>query len=149
MALHWEEAKVVVVCGGPQDVERIPDDAIVVTLRPEEVSDPEAVDAVRNLLLDRTIEYRQSMIDRLYDLGVTLPDPTDDLGGEQGEEEREAEQRLLGALREREGAPDGRESDDDGCPPVSPLAGGLALGSGDGGGVRVFISHVEELVVHN
>ena len=152
MALRWDEAKVIVVCGSPRDVAEIPEDAIVITLKPEEMDDPEAVEAIRNLLLDRTIEYRQKMIDKMFDLGATLPDPIEEAPlGESGEEARAAEQRLLEALRKREeesGTGESRGGEDDWAG-MAPLAEGLTLGSDNERGVRIFISHVEELVVHN
>lgn len=151
MALHWEEARVIVTCGGLGEVGDAPDDTIVIALKPEEVDEPETVEAVRNLVLDRTIERRQQILSDVYALGVSMPDPTVEEGEEDAEEATSAERTLLENLREREGEDEGDAGDEDdwagGRPPVTE--GGLLFGADAGRGVRIFISHVEELVVHN
>ena len=151
MALHWEEARVIVTCGGLGEVGDAPDDTIVIALKPEEVDEPETVEAVRNLVLDRTIERRQQILSDVYALGVSMPDPTVEEGEEDAEEVTSAERTLLENLREREGEDEGDAGAEDdwtgGRPSVAES--GLLLGADAGRGVRIFISHVEELVVHN
>lgn len=154
MALHWEEAKVIVTCGSPKDLEEVPEDAIVITLKPEEADDPEAIEAVRNLVLDRTIEQRRRWIDKIHASGSLLPDPLVEGAEEGGDgEASEAERRFLDALRERDKIEEGQGDPDDadfwdGAPSPAAMSN-LMLGEGGGRGVRVFIGHVEELVVHN
>lgn len=151
MALHWEEARVIVTCGDMRGLGEVPDDAIVLTLKPDEVDDPEAVEAVRNLVLDRTIERRRQVLSDVYELGLSMPEPVTDEAEGEPDEAALAEQRLLENLREREEDVDddlGDEHDWVG-PRPSLSEGGLWLGADAGRGVRIFISHVEELVVHN
>lgn len=156
MSLHWEEAKVIVTCGGAKDLEDVPEDAIVITLKPEEADDPEAVEAVRNLVLDRTIEQRRRTISKFYEEGTSMPEPLVEGGAAEGgqDEASEAERRLLEALRARSAADDQVTSplDDSDCwgGTISPASmGDLLLGEGTSRGVRIFIGRVEELVVHN
>ena len=151
MALHWEEAREVVTFGDMREMGEATDDAIVVALRPDEASDPETVEAVRNLVLDRTIERRRRVISDAYELGTTLPDPTvEPERGEGADERAEAERRLLEVLGEHDGEADASDLDDDWVGGRAPLSeAGLWLGGEPGRGVRIFISHVEELVVHN
>ena len=78
MALHWEEARVIVTCGDMRELGEVPGDAIVLTLKPEEVDDPEAIEAVRNLVLDRTIERRRQVLSDVYELGLSMPEPVTD-----------------------------------------------------------------------
>ena len=148
MALHWEEARVIVTCGDPRTLGEVPDDAIVIALKPEEAEDPDAVESVRNLVLDRTIEWRQKVITDAYELGTSMPEPLVETSDDLSEEAAGAEQSLLESLRGRE---DDLE-DESGAwrDAYRPLTeSGMWLGSEPGGGVRIFISHVEELVVHN
>ncbi len=156
MSLHWEEAKVIVTCGGTKDLDGAPEDAIVITLKPEEADDPEAVEAVRNLVLDRTIEQRRRTISKYYEEGASMPEPLVEGGTAEGDQDEasEAERRLLEALRARGSADDedaGPLDDSDFWSGISsPTAmGDMLLGEGAGRGVRIFIGHVEELVVHN
>lgn len=156
MSLYWEEAKVVVTCGGHKDLDEVPEDAIVIVLKPEEADDPEAVEAVRNLVLDRTIEQRQRVVSKIYEGGSSLPEPLIRGGATEGDQDEapDAEKRFLEALRARGAA---GKTDDESLgdsnfwgDPTSPLAmGDLLFGEDAGKGVRIFIGHVEELVVHN
>lgn len=149
MALHWEEARVIITCGNPKELGEVPDDAIVIAVKPEEVEDPDAIESVRNLVLDRTIEWRRKVINEAYELGTAMPEPLVEDSDGLSEEEADAERSLLEALREREDDVDD-EGDDVWGDPYRPLSeSGLWLGGEPGGGVRIFISHVEELVVHN
>lgn len=148
MALRWEEAGVIVTCGDPRALEEAPGDAIVIALRPEEVDEPETIESVRNLVLDRTIERRRRILSDVYELGISMPDPVQEELGDDSEEARQAEQLLLESLKEHGDEEDAGDRDwDDAYPPLAER--GLWLGGEPGGGVRIFISHVEELVVHN
>ena len=75
MALRWEEAGVIVTCGDPRTLEEAPDDAIVIALKPEEADEPETIESVRNLVLDRTIERRRRILSDVYELGLSMPEP--------------------------------------------------------------------------
>ena len=103
------------------------------------------------IVLDRTIERRRRVISDAYELGTTLPDPTvEPERGEGADERAEAERRLLEVLGEHDGEADASDLDDDWVGGRAPLSeAGLWLGGEPGRGVRIFISHVEELVVHN
>ena len=148
MALRWEEAGVIVTCGDPRTLEEAPDDAIVIALKPEEADEPETIESVRNLVLDRTIERRRRILSDVYELGLSMPEPVQEELGSDAEEARQAEQSLLESLREHDDEEDASDRDcDDAYPPLTER--GLWLGGEPGGGVRIFISHVEELVVHN
>lgn len=148
MALRWEEAGVIVTCGDPRTLEEAPDDAIVIALKPEEADEPETIESVRNLVLDRTIERRRRILSDVYELGLSMPEPVQEELGSDAEEARQAEQSLLESLREHDDEEDASDRDwDDAHPPLTER--GLWLGGEPGGGVRIFISHVEELVVHN
>lgn len=150
MALHWEEARVIVTCGDMRKMGEVPDDAIVLTLKPEEVGEPETIEAVRNLVLDRTIEQRHQVLSDIYELGGSMPDPVIEESEDDSPEAAEAERALLESLKEREDEVDDELDDERDWAARSPLAeGGLWLGGDGGRGVRIFISHVEELVVHN
>ena len=148
MALRWEEAGVIVTCGDPRTLEEAPDDAIVIALKPEEADEPETIESVRNLVLDRTIERRRRILSDVYELGLSMPEPVQEELGSDAEEARQAEQSLLESLREHDDEEDASDRDwGDAYPPLTER--GLWLGGEPGGGVRIFISHVEELVVHN
>lgn len=147
MALHWEEARVIVTFGDVSEVGEVPDDAIVLTLKPEEAEEPETIEAVRNLVLDRTIERRRQMINEAYELGTSMPEPILKDAGDASEEVAQAERSLLESLRDREEDVAGRDWGEAG--PSAFDESGLWLGGDAGGGVRIFISRVEELVVHN
>lgn len=152
MALHWDEARVIVTCEELSNLGEVPDDAIVVTLKPEEVQEPEAIEAVRNLVLDRTIERRRRVLNDIYELGVSMPEPTLEQTEGCPENIAEAERTLVESLREDTEDESGERvtSDRDWPDTDLPLGeGGLWLGRETGNGVRIFISHVEELVVHN
>lgn len=154
MALHWEEARVIVTCGAAADLDvTAEEDAIVILLKPEEVNEPETIEAVRNLVLDRTIERRRQTLSDVYELGTSLPEPLFD--NEDGNDEATAAERaFLENLLEREescgdgGAASGGEAPWPGSP-LDPLGSGLMLGGNAGNGVRIFIGRVEELVVNN
>ena len=137
MALHWEEARVIVTCGNPRELGEVPDDVIVIAVKPEEVEDPDAIESVRNLVLDRTIEWRKKVINEAYELGTSMPDPlVEDSDGLSGEA-ADAERSLLEALREREDDVED-EGDDVWGDPYRPLSeSGLWLGGEPGGGVRI------------
>lgn len=151
MALHWEEARVIVSCGEPGDLEvTAEDDAIVILLRPEEVNEFEAIETIRNLVLDRTIERRRQTLSDVYELGTSLPEPLFD-GEDKDDEVSAAERTFLENLLEREQAHEAVTGGDEmpwAGDPLDHLGSRLALG-GAGGGVRVFIGRVEELVVNN
>lgn len=150
MALHWEEARVVVTCGEAGGLEGLPEDALVIVLKPEEVDDPEAISSIRNLVLDRTIERRRQTLSEVYELGTSLPHPL--FEGEDREDEVSSAERafLENVLAHEDACGDG---DDDRVPWDDPelnaMESGLTLGGAPGSGVRIFIGRVEELVVNN
>lgn len=150
MALGWDEARLFVSCGElPSEEERAswPDDVIVCALRPEEVDDPDTVETVRDFVFERTLQARRDRVEELLDPDAALPEPdvTEPVEGSDSEAaEREA--RFLELLRE---AGVGIEKDEG--DPYAPGAWerGMWLDAASGTGVRFFVGHVDELVVHN
>ena len=149
MALNWEEARVIVTCRDLRELGEVAGDAIVVTLTPDEARQPESAEAVRNLVLDRTIERRRQTLNEVYELGTSLPEPTFE-GEDLDDDAAAAERELLKSLLELE-AQRGERDDEEGWagPALDPVEHGLMLGSAAGSGVRIFIGRVEELVVNN
>ncbi|WP_455138480.1 hypothetical protein [Thermophilibacter sp.] len=156
MALRWDEARLVVTCGEmPSEEERDSwgDDFILCTLRPEEVDDPETIQTVRDFVFERTLQARRDRLEELLDPDAGLPEPeaTEPPEGA-GSEAAEREEHLLESLRSAEG--DGGDGggagfDDLGLPADGSLERGMWLEGGSGTGARIFVGHVEELVVHN
>lgn len=149
MALNWEEARVIVTCRDLRELGEVASDAIVVTLTPDEARTPESAEAVRNLVLDRTIERRRQTLNEVYELGTSLPEPTFE-GEDRDDDATAAERDLLRSLLELEA--ERGEGDDEGDwagSTLDPVEHGLMLGGAAGSGVRIFIGRVEELVVNN
>lgn len=150
MALSWDEARLVVSCGElPGEEERAswPDDVIVCALRPEEVDDPDTVETVRDFVFERTLQARRDRVEELLDPDATLPEPdvTEPVEGA-GSEAAEREARFLGLLREA--GVGGAEGAGDPCAPGA-WERGMWLDAAGGTGARLFVGHVDELVVHN
>ena len=140
MALNWEEARVIVTCRDLRELGEVASDAIVVTLTPDEARQPESAEAVRNLVLDRTIERRRQTL---------KPEPTFE-GEDLDDDAAAAERELLKSLLELEAERGERDDEDDWAgPALDPVEHGLMLGGAAGSGVRIFIGRVEELVVNN
>ena len=149
MALNWEEARVIVTCRDLRELGEVAGDAIVVTLTPDEARQPESAEAVRNLVLDRTIERRRQTLNEVYELGTSLPEPTFE-GEDLDDDAAAAERELLKSLLELEAERGERDDEDDWAgPALDPVEPGLLLGGAAGSGVRIVIGRVEELVVNN
>lgn len=106
MALYWPEARVAVRCEGSRgaDEQEWPTSVIVIDMRPDQADDPDFIEAVRGLVMDRTIERRRLMLDYIFEFGDEMPEPRggEPRDGEEPNEADEAEARLRSHLMERD-----------------------------------------------
>lgn len=159
MALYWPEANLVVTCEGTERQEGAwPGSALVIAMRPEQADDDAFVEAVRELVVDRTLDRRRATLDYILEHGGEMPEPTSSAPVEGIEQSAavEAESRLRERLvREAREARDGAEADawpDEGpvrwhgFPDVMP-SDPLALGPLGAQVVYLSVGNCEELVV--
>ena len=87
------------------DEQEWPTSVIVIDMRPDQADDPDFIEAVRRLVMDRTIERRRLMLDYIFEFGDEMPEPRggEPREGEEPNEADEAEARLRSHLMEREG----------------------------------------------
>lgn len=157
MALYWPEARVAVACEGASrtcEQDDWPPEVVLVSMREGQEEQPEFVEAVRSLVLERTWERRREAAMELCELSLGMPEPR---GGElrEGAEPTpgdRAEARLREALLgkgERAGDEPGGIGDERLWEGGGWDVPAVPLGIADWGalGAQVVIHHCDEVVV--
>ena len=162
MALYWPEARLAVECAEVRGhtAEKTPG-VLVITMRPEQADDPEFAEAVRSLIMARTLERERDVLEGLS--GWREDQGTRHGSGNETEDDEDrladAEKRFEERLMDAETGPEGttgddagaRDSDSEGMPEDDPLAGwreplSESLWSSEPL-VQVVVGHCDEVVV--
>lgn len=98
MALYWPEARLAVACGEVRGgaAEAMPG-TLVMTMRPEQADDPEFAEAIRQLIMARTLSRERGTQDGSGEVGGTRPGHSAEDGARA--EARAGEDELLAAER--------------------------------------------------
>lgn len=95
MALYWPEAALAVACTGTEEAQEWPGNVLVISMRPEQADDPEFVETVRDLVVDRIFEHRRMLVKDLLASGSTVPEPRGGTHDGDGASEAERAEALL------------------------------------------------------